>query len=89
MRMDKQRSPSWDDNPLYKLGLLPRGHIGNESDTKNRLVWCIEYKSLKFESLLLKLRSTEMVLYQFWLFEHVLQKVMEQVSEKTTITWFR
>ena len=49
LHFDDRHVPEWHENPLFADKLLPLGAIAPRADRHNRLVWYIEYRSLKFE----------------------------------------
>ncbi|VDO33393.1 unnamed protein product [Onchocerca flexuosa] len=41
---------SFPENPLYSLRMFPMGNILNETDSCNRLLWYVEYKTINVEA---------------------------------------
>ncbi|CAK5083272.1 unnamed protein product [Meloidogyne enterolobii] len=52
--------------------------LENATDSFNRLLWFVEYKSLNVESIANGIRSSESIKFQFWQFEHMLKLVNRQ-----------
>ncbi|EPB71247.1 hypothetical protein ANCCEY_09668 [Ancylostoma ceylanicum] len=57
---------------------MPKGEILDVHDSKNRLLWYIEYATIAVESIANVLQSSLVCKYQFWQFEYMLRRVMEQ-----------
>ncbi|EYC45138.1 hypothetical protein Y032_0437g1453 [Ancylostoma ceylanicum] len=76
--LDNQPVRSFDDNPLFQKKLMPKGEILDVHDSKNRLLWYIEYATIAVESIANVLQSSLVCKYQFWQFEYMLRRVMEQ-----------
>uniref|UniRef100_A0A8R1E3M8 CRAL-TRIO domain-containing protein n=1 Tax=Caenorhabditis japonica TaxID=281687 RepID=A0A8R1E3M8_CAEJA len=82
LNLDTENIPSFDENPIFQKKLMPRGEILSKTDSKNRLLWYIEYATITVESIAHSIRGSEACKYQFLQFEYMLRKVMEQ-EERT------
>ncbi len=79
LRLDTEPVPSWEENPIHQCRLLPKGVIKGR-DCYNRLLWYTEFRSIDMQGLMHKFRSSEMLIYHFWLYEELLRMVNEHES---------
>ncbi|VDN49820.1 unnamed protein product [Gongylonema pulchrum] len=42
---------SFDENPLFSKRLVPKGDLLDATDSSNRLLWYVEYKTINVEVL--------------------------------------
>ncbi|VDM74281.1 unnamed protein product [Strongylus vulgaris] len=75
---DSESVRTFDENPIFQKRLMPKGEILDVTDNKNRLLWYIEYATIAVEELACALQSSQVCKYQFWQFEYMLRRVMEQ-----------
>uniref|UniRef100_A0A0K0D5Z0 CRAL-TRIO domain-containing protein n=1 Tax=Angiostrongylus cantonensis TaxID=6313 RepID=A0A0K0D5Z0_ANGCA len=80
--LDNEPVKSFDENPIFQKKLMPKGEILTAHDRQNRLLWYIEYSTISVESIAHALQTSQACKYQFWQFEYMLRRVMEQ-EEKT------
>ncbi|KHJ94532.1 hypothetical protein OESDEN_05532 [Oesophagostomum dentatum] len=83
--LDYQPVKTLDENPIFQKRLMPKGDILDVPDKKNRLLWYIEYATIAVENIATALQSSLLCKYQFWQFEYMLRRVMEQVAFKNAI----
>ncbi|KAF7635623.1 CRAL-TRIO domain-containing protein [Meloidogyne graminicola] len=81
--LDELPDIPFEQNPIFIKRLMPLSPILEEAtDSSNRLLWFVEYKSLNVEAIANGIKSSESIRYQFWQFEHMLRRVNKQ--EKLT-----
>ncbi|KAL7080254.1 hypothetical protein ACQ4LE_000971 [Meloidogyne hapla] len=81
--LDELPDIPFEQNPIFIERLMPMSPIlENATDSFNRLLWFVEYKSLNVEAIANGIRSSESIKCQFWQFEHMLKRVNKQ--EKLT-----
>ncbi|VDK50405.1 unnamed protein product [Cylicostephanus goldi] len=68
---------------------MPKGEILNVTDNKNRLLWFIEYATISVEGIACALQSSQVCKYQFWQFEYMLHRVMDQEKNSGRLSSIR
>uniref|UniRef100_A0A915P0S8 Uncharacterized protein n=1 Tax=Meloidogyne floridensis TaxID=298350 RepID=A0A915P0S8_9BILA len=77
--LDELPDIPFEKNPIFIDRLMPMSPIlENATDSFNRLLWFVEYKSLNVEAIANGIRSSESIKFQFWQFEHMLKLVNKQ-----------
>uniref|UniRef100_A0A5S6R2X3 CRAL-TRIO domain-containing protein n=1 Tax=Trichuris muris TaxID=70415 RepID=A0A5S6R2X3_TRIMR len=81
LHLDEGCIPTWDENPVYKDRLLPRGHF-EWLQERNCFLWWVDYSTLNMSALIRNQKSTDMLIYHFWKYELMLRTINER--EKAT-----
>uniref|UniRef100_A0A915JE39 CRAL-TRIO domain-containing protein n=1 Tax=Romanomermis culicivorax TaxID=13658 RepID=A0A915JE39_ROMCU len=78
MKLDEPGAvPPMAENPLQKDRLIPIGSTPLMPGT-NKFLWWTDYKTLDMQGLMKSVKSSDMLLYHFWLYEHLLKLVNDQ-----------
>ncbi|KAL3103391.1 hypothetical protein niasHS_002577 [Heterodera schachtii] len=79
MKLDEMPAFPMEMNRLFRDRLMPFGRITEGvTDSRNRLLWFIEYQSMSVEKIANGVRSSESIRSQFWQFEQMLRMVNRQ-----------
>ncbi|CDW55877.1 Peptidase C12 and PRP38 and CRAL TRIO domain cont aining protein [Trichuris trichiura] len=81
LHLDEPGVPTWDENPVYKDRLLPRGHF-EWLQERNCFLWWVDYSTLNMSAIIRSQKSTDMLIYHFWKYELMLRTINER--EKAT-----
>ncbi|CAD6187324.1 unnamed protein product [Caenorhabditis auriculariae] len=89
LNLDAEKILNFDENPIFQKKLMPRGDISDKCDGHNRLLWYIEYATITVESIAHSIQSSQACKYQFWQFEYMLRRVMEQEEKSGKLSSLR
>uniref|UniRef100_A0A183BK20 CRAL-TRIO domain-containing protein n=1 Tax=Globodera pallida TaxID=36090 RepID=A0A183BK20_GLOPA len=79
-----------EQNRLFRDLLMPFGRITEGvTDSRNRLLWFIEYRSMSVEKIAHGIRSSESIRFQFWQFEQMLRMVNRQERKSGRLSSIR
>ncbi|KRZ10600.1 SEC14-like protein 2, partial [Trichinella zimbabwensis] len=77
LNLNDEQVPTWDENPIYKHQLLPRGHF-EWIASGHCFLWWVDYSTLDMSALLYTQKSTDVLIYHFWKYEQMLRMVNER-----------
>ncbi|KRX73902.1 Pre-mRNA-splicing factor 38B [Trichinella sp. T6] len=77
LNLNDDQLPTWDENPIYKHQLLPKGHF-EWIASGHFFLWWVDYSTLDMSALLYTQKSTDVLVYHFWKYEQMLRMVNER-----------
>ncbi|KRZ22323.1 Ubiquitin carboxyl-terminal hydrolase isozyme L5, partial [Trichinella pseudospiralis] len=77
LNLNDEQVPTWDENPIYKHQLLPKGHF-EWIASGHCFLWWVDYSTLDMSALLYTQKSTDVLIYHFWKYEQMLRMVNER-----------
>ncbi|KHJ43300.1 CRAL/TRIO domain protein [Trichuris suis] len=80
LHLDEPGLPTWDENPVYKDRLLPRGHF-EWLQARNCFLWWVDYSTLNMSAIIRSQKSTDMLIYHFWKYELMLRTINEREKD--------
>ncbi|CAD5229525.1 unnamed protein product [Bursaphelenchus okinawaensis] len=81
LRLDELPDIPFADNEIFKKKYLPWGEIQRKTDSSNRLLQYVEYKTITVEYIAHSLKSSDACRFQFWQFEHILLRHIVDMNE--------